>query len=278
MTPMNGKPSRATAASVPPVPVAPPLRDDLTETKPQALIDTVREIPTEVLTAAARKQSEQLARTMVELVRTRDFLVQSLAEVVGNRLAFTSSRGPRLQRLCGILCAEASKQPIFKDELTSEFVLLLSTWIPLLDVGYLLMHDSFLLKPGRLTPDEREKMQEHTILGADLLARIASKQPQQMAFYHMPIAIARYHHERYDGTGYPDQLVGMEIPLAARIVAICDVYDAMRSQRSYKPSLSHSKTMKLMLAEPGHFDPHLLEAFFRCAGKFDGVYLGDSES
>jgi putative two-component system response regulator len=251
--------------------------EELTALAKDSMIETVRDLPAAALPVQANPSADKLNQTMLELARTRDFLTHSLSEIVGNRLQLMASRGPRLQRLCGLLCAEAAQETVFRDELTPEFILLSTNWILLLDVGYLMMHDSFLLKPGKLTPDEREKMQEHTTLGAELLARIASKQPAHMAFFHMPIAIARYHHERYDGTGYPDRLVGMEIPLAARITSLCDVYDAMRSQRAYKTPLSHSKTVWAIMAESGHYDPHLLRAFERCAEKFNQVYLPVAE-
>lgn len=255
-----------------PDPVGDPSRQ--TEFAATATLESARHHDGHRLAEMNLQLATSLASTTQELVRTRDFLVQSLSDLIGARIPYGGSRGPRLQRLCGILCLEASRESIFKDELTAEFVLLLTTWVPLLDVGYLSMRDSFLLKPGKLTPDEREKMQEHTVLGADLLARIASRQPQQMAFYHMPISIARYHHERYDGTGYPDRLIGMEIPLAARITAICDVYDAMRSQRIYKPKMGHNQTVRAMLSDAGQFDPNLVEAFRRCTPKFEALYRG----
>ena len=96
------------------------------------------------------------------------------------------------------------------------------------------------MKPGRLTPDERLLMETHTAIGADTLAEVAKRHGSSLVFLKMAIDIARHHHERFDGKGYPDRLTGTEIPLAARIVAIADVYDALRSRRVYKPALSHA--------------------------------------
>jgi HD-GYP domain-containing protein (c-di-GMP phosphodiesterase class II) len=85
--------------------------------------------------------------------------------------------------------------------------------------------------------------------------------------------ITRHHHERYDGQGYPDRLAGDDIPLSARIVAIADVYDALRSRRAYKPALSHDTTMRMMVHEfTGHFDPALVQAFQRCAAQFEKTF------
>jgi HD-GYP domain-containing protein (c-di-GMP phosphodiesterase class II) len=116
-------------------------------------------------------------------------------------------------------------------------------------------------------------MQTHTILGSEALQEIAKKHPSCVAFLRMAIDIVRHHHERFDGTGYPDRLVGSAIPLAARIVAICDVYDALRSRRVYKPPLSHNATVQIMVeSSQGQFDPCLIQLFSSIAQKFDVSY------
>src|SRR5207244_10768985 len=109
--------------------------------------------------------------------------------------------------------------------------------------------------------------------GAEASHRSTRQHRNAMAFLQMAVDITRHHHERYDGTGYPDRLAGTAIPLAARIVAICDVYDALRSRRVYKPALSHAATLQMMTeASPGQFDPALLQVFVRCAAKFERVF------
>ena len=116
-------------------------------------------------------------------------------------------------------------------------------------------------------------MQTHTIIGADTLKEVAEHHGTAVAFLQMASDIARHHHEHYDGTGYPDRLTGDDIPLAARIVAVGDVYDALRSRRVYKPALSHSAAVQIMTeGSPGHFDPALIQAFHRCEGKFDKIF------
>ena len=116
-------------------------------------------------------------------------------------------------------------------------------------------------------------MQTHTTIGADTLREVARRHPFATGFLHMAIDIARSHHERWDGTGYPDRLAGRRIPLAARLLALADVYDALRSRRVYKPALSHTTAVMTMTeGSPGHFDPALLEVFRKSADQFDRIF------
>ena len=108
-------------------------------------------------------------------------------------------------------------------------------------------------------------MQTHTTLGAEYLVSIPE--------LHQVIPIVRNHHERWDGTGYPDRLSAEAIPLAARLLAVCDVYDALRARRVYKPGMTHAEAVAVMTeGSPGHFDPGLLTAFAACADRFDRVF------
>jgi HD-GYP domain-containing protein (c-di-GMP phosphodiesterase class II) len=113
----------------------------------------------------------------------------------------------------------------------------------------------------------------HTTIGADTLRQVAQAHGVAVAFLEMAADIARYHHERWDGTGYPDRRVGEEIPLAARLVTICDVYDALRSRRAHKPALPHAAALQLMGEScAGQFDPGLFEVFLRCAREFERIF------
>jgi putative two-component system response regulator len=122
------------------------------------------------------------------------------------------------------------------------------------DVGKIAIPDRILLKPGPLTADERAEIERHPIIGAELLTGIGSE------LLDMAAVIARSHHEWYDGTGYPRRLGGEAIPLAGRIVAVADVFDALTSDRVYRRAFTLGRAVKMMRDERGtHFDPHVLD-------------------
>jgi len=143
---------------------------------------------------------------------------------------------------------------------------------PLHDVGKVGTPEGILLKPGKLDADEVSIMEQHTRNGYDILSH--SKHPVM----HAAANIARNHHERWDGGGYPRGLKGTAIPIEARITSLVDVYDALRSKRSYKPAFNHTKTLSIILdgdgrTDPSHFDPELLNILRKVGDKFDEIYL-----
>ena len=136
------------------------------------------------------------------------------------------------------------------------------------DVGKIAIPDSVLLKPGRFTPEEYEVMKKHTIFGCDIIASMEDIQDKR--YYEYSYAICRHHHERYDGKGYPDGLVGEDIPLAAQIVSLADVYDALVNKRCYKKAFSFEKAHDMIVhGECGTFSPKILECFERAREKME---------
>ncbi|MCK9859105.1 HD-GYP domain-containing protein [Paenibacillus sp. ATY16] len=128
------------------------------------------------------------------------------------------------------------------------------------DIGKLIVPDNILNKPGKLTPEEREVIEKHPVTGFNLCRRLGFMQEE--------LAVIRSHHERWDGSGYPDALSGDNIPLLARVTAVADVYDALTSSRSYRAALSHEEAMAIILKERGkHFDPLCVDALIRIAGE-----------
>jgi putative two-component system response regulator len=178
----------------------------------------------------------------------------------------------RLQRYSRCLAEAVAGSVGFSGQIDENFIRMVECCAPLHDIGKVGLLDHILLKAGKLAHEERVLMQTHTTIGADTLQKVAEQHGFAAAFLQMAIDITRHHHERYDGKGYPDRLGGNDIPLAARIVTIADVYDALRSRRPYKPALSHAVAVQLMLeASEGQFDPLLLQAFERCAPQFERV-------
>ena len=208
-----------------------------------------------------------------DLVHARNAMVLALGKLVEHREGLTSARLTRMQRYCRCLAVEASTTPGYAGQIGDGFIDMLVCCAPMHDIGKIGLPDHILLKPGKLTTDERIVMQTHTTIGAGTLKQVAETHGMALAFLDMAADIARHHHERWDGSGYPDGLIGTDIPLAARLVTICDVYDALRSRRSHKPALSHNAALQLMSETcAGQFDPGLFAVFRRSAAEFERIF------
>ena len=257
-------------------------------TKPLSMVQLKSRIKTALRLKDAQDHADVLNRRLLEinaevernliardsdLVHARNALVLALAKLVEQRDTETGAHLLRLQRYSRCLAEQAANSRSFSNQINLDFIEMIECCSPLHDIGKVALPDHILMKPGKLTADERIQMQAHTTIGADTLKEVAKLHGCALAFLHMAIDIARHHHERYDGKGYPDRLAGNDIPLAARITAIADVYDALRSRRIYKPAMSHSVALQMMLeASPGHFDPALLKAFAECADRFEKIF------
>lgn len=212
----------------------------------------LREFNAELELAVAERTSEILS--------IRDTTIFAMAKLAESRDAETGQHLDRMRIYCRMLAQHLSEQGPFVGQIDSQFIDDVWRTSPLHDIGKVGIPDAVLLKPGRLTPEEFEVMKRHTTIGADCIAHAAG-QTTFGRFLAMAIDIARYHHERYDGRGYPEGLAGEAIPLAARIVALADVYDALTSARVYKPAFSPDIARSIIDDQSGHFDPAVLEAF-----------------
>jgi putative two-component system response regulator len=183
-----------------------------------------------------------------------------------------------MQQYVRVLAEEAARMPAFATRIDDLFVRMLEQCVLLHDVGKAAVPDHVLLKPGKLDAQERCIMEAHTTAGAEVLESVGRQHGASLTFLNMALDVVRHHHERYDGKGYPDGLAGDAIPLPARIVAVCDCYDAMRSKLIYKPALTHAASVKMLLnPELGQFDPALLVAFRQCEDSFKQIFEQTSD-
>lgn len=198
-----------------------------------------------------------------ELSEAQDATIFAMAKLAEFRDEDTGGHLERVKEYCRLLAEDLNRHSPYSDLISAEFIDCIQHAAPLHDIGKVAIPDHILQKPGKLTPEEFERMKAHTVIGADNLQLVYNNYPGNL-FIGMGIEIALYHHEQWDGSGYPDGLVGKNIPLPARIMALADVYDALRSDRCYRKAMSHEQTRNIILEGDGrHFDPEVVMAFLR---------------
>jgi len=206
-----------------------------------------------------------------QLQLTQDATIQCLGGLAEVRDPETGEHIERTRLYVRILAIELSKDTNYKSYLTDARIDKIYKSAPLHDIGKVGIPDAILLKPGQLTKDEFAIMKLHTTYGADAL-KSAVKKLGFSSFLDIACEIAAYHHEKWDGTGYPNATKGEDIPLSARIMAVADVYDALISKRVYKPAFSHEKARKIILAQKGtHFDPLIIDIFVAVEDEFKAI-------
>lgn len=207
-----------------------------------------------------------------EISESQMATIFALAKLAESRDSDTGEHLYRIQKFCQLLADKLSLLPDYKEIIKPNFVDTLHKASPLHDIGKVGIKDAILLKPGKLTLMEFDEMKLHTTIGANTLEDVFKKYPNNY-FIEIGIEIARSHHEKWDGTGYPDNLSGIHIPLSARIMAIADVYDALRSKRVYKDAYSHLETCSIIASErETHFDPILVDVFMDSEKVFESLY------
>jgi len=227
----------------------------------------MRDILTDLWKANAQVQEfnaelEQLVmRRSKEIVATRDVAVFALAKLAESRDPETGEHLERMREYCVILAEHLGREGPYTEQIDHEFLADLYRSSPLHDIGKVGIPDAILLKPGRLTIEEFQIMKQHSAIGAHALAE-AAQHSDSGSFLKMAIEIARHHHERFNGSGYPDGLTGQDIPLCARIVAVADVFDALTTQRVYKRPVEPLVAKAMIENESDkHFDPAIVAAF-----------------
>ena len=212
----------------------------------------------------------------------RQVVVLALAKLAESRDPETGDHLDRMRTYTDILAMWLSQHGPYTGQIDENFLTDLGRSSPLHDIGKVGIPDEILLKPGPLTPGEFQVMKQHAVIGANALLQVA-RQSDYGSFLGMAARIARSHHERFNGGGYPDGLCGQEIPLPARIVALADVFDALTSVRVYKGAMSPAAARRFIEDQEGlHFDPAVVEAFRACYDQFLEVHsrshAGDLEA
>jgi putative two-component system response regulator len=204
----------------------------------------------------------EVSRRMVENDLTQLVSIRALAHLAETRDPETGYHILRTQNYVRALALRLRNHPRFTESLDSRTIDLLTKSAPLHDIGKVGIPDSILQKPGPLTPQEWVVMKTHSRLGSDAIEQAEIDVEQPVAFLSLAKEIAHWHHEKWDGSGYPDGLRGDVIPLSARLMAVADVFDALISPRVYKPAMSYDKARKIIAEGSGsHFDPDIVAAF-----------------
>ena len=204
----------------------------------------------------------EVARRMAENDLTQRVSIRALAHLAETRDTETGNHIMRTQGYVQRLAIGLRDHPRFSATLTDRYIDLLSRSAPLHDIGKVGIPDYVLLKPGKLDPDEWAIMQTHASLGSDAIEQAEWDIEMPLAFLAAAKEIAHWHHEKWDGSGYPDRLAGDAIPISARLMAIADVFDALISVRPYKTAMSYAEAREIIAAGRGkHFDPDVTDAF-----------------
>ena len=203
-----------------------------------------------------------------EISESRMAMIYALAQLAESRDEETGEHLVRTQKYCWFLAHKVKETGKYDSIIDTNFCKNLYIASPLHDIGKVGISDSILLKPGELTDEEFERAKQHTVIGYKILKKV-QKIYTENNLLEIGLDLIRYHHEKWNGEGYPEGLKKEEIPLAARIMAISDVYDALRSDRPYKKAFSHEKSCKIIKEDSGtHFDPFLVNCFREISDKF----------
>lgn len=219
-----------------------------------------------------RQEIEKVKKRDNEIFEAQMATIYSLVKLSESRDYNTGEHIMRVAELCKLLAAKLRCSEKYRSYINDDYVEYISKAAPLHDIGKVGIPDYILLKPGKLTTEEFEIMKTHTIIGENTLLEVKHRFPGYR-FLELAVHITRCHHERWDGTGYPDGLSGEAIPLSARIMALADTYDALRSQRVYKGAISHEDSIDIIRQGTGnHFDPEIAGVFLQFESEIEKIY------
>jgi len=218
-----------------------------------------------------RQEFEKSSRKDKEILEAQMATIYSLVKLSESRDDDTGAHLERVSVFCELL-ANLRSIPKYRDYINDDYIDNLTKASPLHDIGKVGIPDEILLKPGKLTEAEFEIMKKHTTIGADTLKEVKKRYPNNK-FLELGVNITLYHHEKWDGTGYPHGLAGEAIPLSARIMAVIDVYEALRSKRVYKDTYSHQESLEIIKQGAGtFFDPEIVDVFVQNQAEFEEAF------
>ena len=222
---------------------------------------------------------EEVARRTREVTAIQDVTTLAMASLAETRDSETGKHIRRIQRYVKALAWKLSLNPRFSETLTVRRIGLIYKASPLHDIGKVGIPDRVLLKPGKLTAEEFEVMKTHTTLGRDAISHAEDELGVEIEVLTLAKEIAYYHHEKWDGTGYPEGFAGEQIPVSARLMALADVYDALISRRVYKEPMPHAQAVRIIEQCRGkHFDPDVVDAFMALQDNFNAIAMSFSET
>lgn len=241
-------------------------------TKPFQFDEVEARVETHLKLRRYQAHLEDLVEAKVkEISDSQISTIFALSKLSESRDKETGKHLERVQVYCRMIAEKLSREEPYNSLIDAAFIHNIFNASPLHDIGKVASPDCVLLKSDKLNSEERHIMRSHTLLGAATMEAV-NNMYRNNAFINMGISIARSHHEHWDGTGYPDGLKGDKIPLAARIVALADVYDALRSNRCYKGSFSRERSRAIIESGNGvQFDPVLVKAFLKLEEEFNRV-------
>lgn len=227
-------------------------------TKPFEIIEVKARVKTHLSLELAKRElalkNDELERKVVErtneICLTQDVTIEAIASLAEYRDTETGGHIYRTKNYVKLIAKRLQEKGKYLDSLSDGVIEMFYKSAPLHDIGKIAIRDEILLKPGKLTEEEFNEMKKHTTIGSEVLS-VPLKKLGENSFLKYAMEFSKYHHEKWDGSGYPGGIKGEEIPISGRIMALADVYDALISERVYKPAFSHEEAVDIIKAESG---------------------------